>query len=602
MTEELIIDGQHVDLKGSRGITLNLRSGLFSDLSKLQTSYSYTITLPSTVNNRRIFDDPGNPSHVSTKTRRMLTARYYVNGIDLLGSSQACVMRVNEEGIEIVLLPSYGEAMRQWIEQNGTLQDLKLPTLTWARDRDADFATSSTSKQEFFPHYLSGLPLSPRYIVGAVSHPVVSFHRLLIAMQDGHQFLDYLSPAVAHDLMNYVILADTRKPSLPMEIASGSSADMLTAYDGVDLRWVSHGWDAMVKEQYGGDSIVTPEEGKFKVFINLLAPEDFVVGDTPLRVRVGSKEREFFFHRDANGREFCSANEEITCAAGEFVTFRFDASFATKAVSYTAYDQAFPAFAIYKTHEHINLAEQNEFPLAVNLANIKQVDFLKNVCAMLGIVAYMTRGGRLALSTYEELLDKSTAQDWTDKIQNIEELTPSMEGFARQNVIQFKEYESDFDLLRYDNVLQVEDATLEASTTLVSLPFSASIQHGQAEALHYAYTKTFNQDTMEDEYTLEDKAITPRVFGWYEESDGSRYLNFVDYLSGEVLKPSRFTKYQQAILHPVKIQASVRLSELDIATLEIQRPVYIRQTGQYYSIISLKYTQESLAEVELIQI
>ena len=61
MKEELYVmtpDGvARVDLNDPSGIQLNYKSNLFSDLSKITCSHSYTFKLPLTINNRRIFDN-----------------------------------------------------------------------------------------------------------------------------------------------------------------------------------------------------------------------------------------------------------------------------------------------------------------------------------------------------------------------------------------------------------------------------------------------------------------------------------------------------------------------------------------------------------------
>ena len=50
----LFIDGELVDLDDSTKITLNYKSNLFTDLSKIVSNNSYTIKLPKTVRNQRI--------------------------------------------------------------------------------------------------------------------------------------------------------------------------------------------------------------------------------------------------------------------------------------------------------------------------------------------------------------------------------------------------------------------------------------------------------------------------------------------------------------------------------------------------------------------
>lgn len=87
MYEELYIIDKgvrlKVDLAIPSGITLNFKSNIFGDLSKITCSYSYTFKLPLTANNRRVFDNADDIRATSDKVRKRLKAVYIQNGIPL---------------------------------------------------------------------------------------------------------------------------------------------------------------------------------------------------------------------------------------------------------------------------------------------------------------------------------------------------------------------------------------------------------------------------------------------------------------------------------------------------------------------------------------
>lgn len=87
MYEELyIINGSNklkLDLSTPSGITLNYKSNVFGDLSKITCSYSYTFKLPMTVNNRRVLDSADDIRSHSNMIRRRLKCEYIQNGIPL---------------------------------------------------------------------------------------------------------------------------------------------------------------------------------------------------------------------------------------------------------------------------------------------------------------------------------------------------------------------------------------------------------------------------------------------------------------------------------------------------------------------------------------
>lgn len=110
MYEELyIIDGSKrlkVDLSTPSGITLNFKSNIFGDLSKITCSYSYTFKLPLTANNRRVFDNADDIRCFSNKIRKRLRAEYIQNGIPLfsnanlyIDSTESCFNAVMTWGV-----------------------------------------------------------------------------------------------------------------------------------------------------------------------------------------------------------------------------------------------------------------------------------------------------------------------------------------------------------------------------------------------------------------------------------------------------------------------------------------------------------------------
>ncbi|MCM1141243.1 MAG: hypothetical protein NC453_21965 [Muribaculum sp.] len=110
MYEELYIIDKgvrlRVDLETPSGITLNFKSNIFGDLSKITCSYSYTFKLPLTANNRRVFDNADDIRTYSNKIRKRLKAVYIQNGIPLfdnanlyIDSTETCFNAVMTWGV-----------------------------------------------------------------------------------------------------------------------------------------------------------------------------------------------------------------------------------------------------------------------------------------------------------------------------------------------------------------------------------------------------------------------------------------------------------------------------------------------------------------------
>lgn len=105
-TEELYIirDGgrQRVDLSSPSGITLSYESNLFNAIDKVNCSHSYTIKLPKTVNNTRIFDIPQDVRMHKSVVRQRFGCEYVVDGVPLFKRGNAYVVSI-DDSINVVV-------------------------------------------------------------------------------------------------------------------------------------------------------------------------------------------------------------------------------------------------------------------------------------------------------------------------------------------------------------------------------------------------------------------------------------------------------------------------------------------------------------------
>ncbi|MEG1334703.1 MAG: hypothetical protein RSD11_13715, partial [Bacteroides sp.] len=92
----LFIDGELVDMDDNTKVTLNYKSNIFSDLSKIVSNNSYTIKLPGTVHNQRIFGHADLPASGSTYPRVFHKARYFRNGVEILSDALAVLISSGE--------------------------------------------------------------------------------------------------------------------------------------------------------------------------------------------------------------------------------------------------------------------------------------------------------------------------------------------------------------------------------------------------------------------------------------------------------------------------------------------------------------------------
>lgn len=121
--QQLYIDGILMDMSKETAITLDIKSNLFRDITKMTANTTYTINLPKTAHNMAVLEFAGKPSTSSKYPYILHTARYFRNGLEIIRNGRASVLSVKET-IEISIYWGLFQAL-------ATLQssDLKLNEL-----------------------------------------------------------------------------------------------------------------------------------------------------------------------------------------------------------------------------------------------------------------------------------------------------------------------------------------------------------------------------------------------------------------------------------------------------------------------------------------
>lgn len=121
--QQLYIDGILMDMSEETAITLDIKSNLFRDITKMTANTTYTINLPKTAHNMAVLEFAGKPSTSSKYPYILHIARYFRNGLEIIRNGRASVLSVKET-IEISIYWGLFQAL-------ATLQssDLKLNEL-----------------------------------------------------------------------------------------------------------------------------------------------------------------------------------------------------------------------------------------------------------------------------------------------------------------------------------------------------------------------------------------------------------------------------------------------------------------------------------------
>ncbi len=124
MTEQLLfVDNKAMDINESTNITLNFRSNIFSDVSKITSNNTYSIKLPLTVNNCHVINYAHLPSHSAQYARINHKGRYLRNGIEIIPDASVILIEISET-IDIAMTWGNVSKFAEIVNDNKTLQDL----------------------------------------------------------------------------------------------------------------------------------------------------------------------------------------------------------------------------------------------------------------------------------------------------------------------------------------------------------------------------------------------------------------------------------------------------------------------------------------------
>ena len=159
MYEELyVINGSErliVDLSQPSGITLNYKSNIFGDLSKITCSYTYTFKLPLTANNRRVFDNADDIRCYSSKIRKRLKAEYIQNGIPLFSNANLYI-ESTESCFNAVMTWGVIDGFEKLKDEDVSIRELSFDSMATYGAVDTLMSTFKNSDEVVRPLYNAG--------------------------------------------------------------------------------------------------------------------------------------------------------------------------------------------------------------------------------------------------------------------------------------------------------------------------------------------------------------------------------------------------------------------------------------------------------------
>lgn len=284
MIEELYVikegNQYRLDLLSPSGLIVTYNSNLFNDLSKIDSSKSYTFRIPNTANNSRIFDMIEEMGHRSAMFGKRMQCRYYYNGVEICRNARLYISEVGESGeYSAVMVWDAIQGLIDMSENDVSLRDLEDFTET------ADYGEEEITDERYkavnyisannvcYPMYsagemnlLSATPYIYRTSLFPLAPPVVPIYKILRKIEDrygltfnfkkqcdGQELIEDMANSKT-DLLKHGVL-----PMIKTEMSEHWQQETSCSIDGVSLTnyGTLYGVDNVLS--FSGGSVLKPD-------------------------------------------------------------------------------------------------------------------------------------------------------------------------------------------------------------------------------------------------------------------------------------------------------------------------------------------------------
>ncbi|WP_321479764.1 hypothetical protein [uncultured Bacteroides sp.] len=578
--EELYIDGQLVDLDENAKVTLNYKSNIFTDLSKIVSNNSYSIKLPNTVHNQCVMDHADLPTRVSGFPRIKHKARYFRNGVEIISKANAVLMSVSST-FDVALSWGNTTAFAPIVNAGKKLTDLQYDT----NIENVDYVEwhKLESNNERFPYIDYGFKDEDAEVW---YHPVVTVDWILekICKENGVRFVfpeerkDFLSSLVVPLLTRNGgrISSEESRTLFKITGVNGALLYLMSIKKGSKSSDYFYLFQDMEKVLKDGKMLFTP---------------NFKSGRNDIWLIAGNNEKKLEYQVvEGAYKYYYNVPVEIDVQSGDHILI---SSKFGKIDYWNSKDVSDRSIELSIIPNTVNLGMG--FPFIENLPSIKQIDFVKAIASIIGVFAVPSFDdtGVINFVSIDNLVANiPNAVDWTKKVvasyreNKPNEIAFTLDNFAQKNYFNWKDDSSV--LGSYSGVIEVDDKTIDYEADLITLPFAAtSMSGGNAKIPLYSYN---------DDGELDSKTVKPRLLILDETK-----CVFTG-LSWDILINKHYSSYQKIIRQPIIIKEKIELREIELKELDVTIPVYLAQYGKFYAIISVKAENTGICECVLLQL
>lgn len=656
-TYELYINDILCDLSSDEVITLLYQSPIFSSLDSIQSNRSYNIALPPTPANMRAIGQAARPDVDADAPYVRLPAALYQDGVPLFTQGFAVVTDIADT-INVTLTWGNADNFQPLFDAN--LRDLGPQLETAGEDyiewnEDSAILKKGSAPSGGVVSYPSvafwgidfGMGLSnPKYL-----HPAIDVWRILYSIQQAHGIaiedsqrlygtseLPPIVPLVSKNgdevsnktealrftanLTNfrdkiYGVLGRGSIIQDPQNIAYGSCT---TKFDRADYKVhiTINPNDGAGSYSYFADTLTGWE---IPEAMNLMLTEvdanGGIVKSTALST---SYNVEYLGITDSGLRkyrfDFLALNTIYTLTETTEILLHYEVQTGVVFSYSNPYSKTLTV-NIWANWE--DCAFPTKFPIAPNLPDISQGDFILAMMSMQGLFAYADKGSpnTIKLISIDDIIanvQKNDIIDWSDRVilNDIHRVDMpdasvfTIDDLAQSNIL---DYDNDDDVKTDTHgTITIQNENIEKETELVELPFSAS-ENATTDGVNCAVVPLYEDQSTEDKENIIYSECSPRILAWKDDQTYNssaictgRFDPWMKFGGDGGIVKTRYASYQKVVDRLRIITIRAKLTALDLYNLDYTKPVYIAQFGQIFAIYSVETGEDGICECQLLKL
>lgn len=592
MKEELYIKGERVDLRDDE-ITLNFKSNLLGDISKITASNSYTITLPRTDKNIRLLEFPDVAGHESYMMRDYFNAEYYRNGVKLF-DAKAVLISCSEDGFNVALTWGMSEKFIQLMNDDKSIQEFADMALPWNSSTTYDNGLVDGQLSHGYIRHNTGIDVDSNRDKIFI-HPSVNCMRLLEEIASYYGLtMDWGSYKQYIELLYLPLIS--QKASSKYNFFEANITGTLDS----DIKYVKF---TQINRVDGINISNTETYGDVvRIYETSLDWELDILIYTNKHNTLNVVELAFYSNAQYIKSLQISSNDIGLCAYKGVIPFDIT-EYSNITIRIRINNGAL--LGIIKSYikifsEDVQSVSYNQYyPIGSNLPDISVVDFIKQICWLFGLFAIKSDTGVSFISVNKIIDNRDKAVDWSKKLVptgwTAKETSYTFGDFAQKNYFRYEENEN---AKSADGYMVVQNKTLDHEKDLVKLPYTAGGDNGDMRAVPY-FKWSEDGTTIE----LEDcgDRIMQLVISFDSQGKEDARLDFSDLKFQNRVSRFGLSFYQDIIKSPFVIKDTFRLTEIDLKNIDYTIPVYIERYAAFFAIISIK-SQGDYSECELLKL